>query len=155
MAGGCDRWSYHQLRLFIDPHAIALITLAPMVITIGFIGDCVAGLPGAFFAALGVFLPVYVFVVVSAPYGERYARNSQLIAFIDGVTSAAIGAMPGAVVVLGRRAMADISPALMALAAPAVLFLFKIFEPIIAAVARIAGVLLFTFPQSHERWLNA
>ena len=43
-------------------------------------------------AALGVFLPCYLFVIIPAPYFRRFAKNPQVKAFVDGVTSAATGA---------------------------------------------------------------
>src|SRR5437763_16567950 len=49
-------------RQFHDAVAIAMITPGPVVITVGFIGYLVRGLPGAIAASLGVFLPVYLFV---------------------------------------------------------------------------------------------
>lgn len=82
---------FHWLneKQFLDAVAVAMITPGPVVITVGFIGYLVDAIPGALAAALGVFLPVYLFVVIPAPYVERYAGNARLIAFIEGVTAAA------------------------------------------------------------------
>jgi chromate transporter len=44
-------------RQFVDAVAVAMITPGPVVITVGFIGYLVAGLPGATVAALATFLP--------------------------------------------------------------------------------------------------
>ena len=46
-------------------------------------------------AALGVFLPCYLFVVVPARYFRRFAKNPSSKAFVDGVTAAATGAIAG------------------------------------------------------------
>jgi chromate transporter len=94
-------------RQFLDAVAVAMITPGPVVITVAFIGFLVAGLSGAIAAALGVFLPVYVVVVLVAPYYKRFAKNPQLQAFVRGVTAAATGAIAGAVIVLARRAIYD------------------------------------------------
>lgn len=138
---------YHWLneRQFLDAVAVAMITPGPVVITVGFIGYLVAGFPGAVVASLGVFLPVYLFVVLPAPYVERYAKNPQLSAFVDGVTAAATGAIAGAVIVLGRRAITDIPTVVIAAATLAVLTRFKISEPIIIIIAGILGLILFQF----------
>src|SRR5947209_3294277 len=48
---------------FLDAVAVAMITPGPVVITVAFIGYLVSGISGACAAALGVFLPVYLFVV--------------------------------------------------------------------------------------------
>src|SRR5215216_290476 len=99
------RWlNDHQ---FLDAVAVAMITPGPVVITVAFIGYLVAGTAGAIAAALGVFLPVYLFVVIPAPYFRRIAGNRKVHAFVDGVTAAATGAIAGATFVLGRRALFD------------------------------------------------
>ncbi len=69
--------SFHWLteRQFLDAVAVAMITPGPVVITVAFIGYLVAGLGGASIAALGTFLPCYLFVVIPAPYFRRYAQN--------------------------------------------------------------------------------
>jgi chromate transporter len=72
----------------------------PVVITVAFIGYLVAGIAGATAAALGIFLPVYLVVVVLAPSYKRWAKNPQLNAFVRAVTAAATGAIAGAVIVL-------------------------------------------------------
>jgi chromate transporter len=43
---------------------------------------------GATAAALGVFLPCYLLVIIPAPYYRRFAQNRQIKAFVTGVTSA-------------------------------------------------------------------
>jgi chromate transporter len=136
---------FHWLteRQFLDAVAVAMITPGPVVITVAFIGYLVAGLFGGLSAALGVFLPCYLFVILPAPYFKRIAQNPWIAAFVEGVTAAATGAIAGAAVVLGRRAIFDIPTA--AIAVVTFLILWKIRrvpEPIIIVFAGIAGVLL-------------
>src|SRR5207248_3895759 len=83
-------------RQFVDAVAVAMITPGPVVITSGFIGYLVAGFPGATVAALGTFLPCYLFTILPAPYFKKYGKRPTLVAFVDGVTAAAIGAITGA-----------------------------------------------------------
>lgn len=64
-----------------------MITPGPVVITVAFIGHLVGGALGATLAALGVFLPCYLLVVIPAPYFRRFANNPRLKAFVDGVTA--------------------------------------------------------------------
>ncbi len=138
---------YHWLNehQFLDAVAVAMITPGPVVITVGFIGYLVGNLPGAIAAALGVFLPVWLVVVILTPYYERFAKNPQVFAFVEGVTSAATGAIAGAVIVLGRRAISDIPTAVIAAATLVVLIRFKVPEPIIVIIAGLLGLLLFHF----------
>jgi chromate transporter len=130
-------------RQFLDAVAVAMITPGPVVITVAFIGYLAAGFPGALVAAGGVFLPCYLFLVGPAPYYERIAANKHVIAFIDGITAAATGAIAGAAVVLARRAIIDLPTIVIALAALAMLmFARRVPEPIVIALAGVAGFLL-------------
>src|SRR5207248_2506116 len=95
-------------RQFLDAVAVSMITPGPVVITVAFIGYLVAGPLGACAAAVGVFLPVYVVVVFVARWFHRLAANRSLRAIINGVTAAATGAIAGAVLVLGHRALTDV-----------------------------------------------
>src|SRR5438093_4950647 len=129
-------------RQFVDAVAVAMITPGPVVITVAFIGYLVAGLAGATAAALGIFLPVYLIVVVLAPSYKRWAKNPQLNAFVRGVTAAATGAIAGAVVVLARRSIYDVATLMIAVVTIGVLIRWKVSEPILIACAAAAGLLL-------------
>lgn len=127
---------------FVDAVAVAMITPGPVVITVAFIGYLVAGVAGATTAALGIFLPVYLIVVLLAPSYKRWARNPQLNAFVRGVTAAATGAIAGAVVVLARRSVYDLPTILICAVSISVLFRWKVPEPVLIACAAVAGLLL-------------
>jgi chromate transporter len=127
---------------FVDAVAVAMITPGPVVITVAFIGYLVAGVAGATAAALGIFLPVYLVVILLAPSYKRWAKNPQLNAFVRGVTAAATGAIAGAVVVLARRSVYDLPTIVICAASLAILFRWKVPEPILIACAALAGLLL-------------
>jgi chromate transporter len=130
---------------FVDAVAVAMITPGPVVITVAFIGYLVAGVAGASVAALGIFLPVYLVVVLLAPSYKRWAKNPQLNAFVRGVTAAATGAIAGAVIVLARRSIYDLPTVVIAIASLAILFRWKVPEPILIAGAAVAGLVLRSF----------
>lgn len=90
---------FHWLteKQFVDAVAVAMITPGPVVITVGFIGYLVAGLPGACVAALATFLPCYLLTIGPAPYFKKHGKRPGLLAFIDSVTAAAVGAITGSV----------------------------------------------------------
>ena len=136
---------FHWLneRQFTDAVAVAMITPGPVVITVAFIGYLVAGVLGATLAAVGIFLPVYLFSIVPSPWFKRHRENAQLKAFVQGATAAATGAITGAVVVLGQRAIFDIPTAAIGLISLGVLWRFKPHEPIVVAVAGLAGLVLW------------
>src|SRR5437762_13770995 len=87
----------------------------PVVFTDALIAYLVAELAAAILASIGVFLPVYHITVLLAPHFHRVAKNRQVKAFVDGVTAAATGAIAGAAVILGRRALMDGPTILIAL----------------------------------------
>src|SRR5205823_6510271 len=135
-------------RQFVDAVAVAMITPGPVVITVGFIGYLIAGLAGAVVAALGTFLPCYLFTVLPAPYFKKYGKRPALLAFVAGVTAAAIGAITGAVIVLAERSIVDVLTALMTLVTIALLWkLKKTPEPVLVAIAALIG--LVAFPGLH------
>ncbi len=131
-------------RQFVDAVAVAMITPGPIVITVGFIGYLIAGVKGAVIAALATFLPCYLFTIIPAPYMKKYGKVPALLAFIDGVTAAAVGAISGSVVVLAQRSIVDIPTAVLAAAAFALLWKFKnIPEPVVVAGAAVLGLVFY------------
>jgi chromate transporter len=135
-------------KQFIDAVAVAMITPGPVVITVGFIGYLVAGLPGACIAALAIFLPCYLLTIIPAPYFKKYGKVPGVLAFVDGITAATIGAIAGAVIVLAQRSLIDIPTILIALITAVLLWKFKkLPEPFIIVAAALTGLLVY--PMMH------
>jgi len=141
---------FHWLneRQFTDAVAVAMITPGPVVITVAFIGFLVAGFAGATLAAIGIFLPVYVPVLVFSPWFKRHRDNAQLRAFVQGATAAATGAITGSVFILGQRAIFDVPTATLGLLSLGVLWRFKLHEPIVVGAAGLAGLILWQLVRS-------
>lgn len=92
-------------------------------------------------AAVATFLPCYLLTVIPAPFFQKHGKHPGIVAFVDGVTAAAIGAIAGAVVVLAQRSITDWITALLALATVAILGRFKkIQEPLIVVAAALIGL---------------
>ena len=128
---------------FLDAVAVAMITPGPVVITVGFIGYLVAGFPGACLAALGTFLPCYLFTVIPAPYFKKYGKQPAILSFVNGITAAAVGAITGAVIVLGRKSIIDIPTALLAVVTAGILWKTKkVPEPVMIVVAAAIGLVV-------------
>jgi chromate transporter len=122
-----------------------MITPGPVVITAAFVGYLVAGLAGGTTAAVAVFAPPFLIVIGAAPYYRKFARNPQIQFFVQGVTAAAVGAIAGAAVILGRRAIFDAPSALIAAGTFLVLWkIKKVPEPVMIAVAGLVGIVLKT-----------
>lgn len=131
-------------RQFVDAVAVAMITPGPVVITVGFIGYLIAGVSGAVTAAFATFLPCYLFTIIPAPYMKKYGKVPGIIAFVDGVTAAAIGAITGSVIVLAQRSIVDILTTIVAIGTAALLWKFKkLPEPVLVAGAALIGIIAY------------
>src|SRR6266702_535577 len=142
--GVVDTHHWLNERQFLDAIAVAMITPGPVVITVAFIGYLADGLPGAVLAAIGVFLPVYLTVTVCAPFYRRLSTSLNVQVFVKGVTAAATGAIAGAVFVLARHSIRDLSTATIACLTILVLWRWKVPEPIVVVCSGVAGLLLFS-----------
>jgi chromate transporter len=130
-------------RQFVDAVAVAMITPGPVVITTGFIGYLVSGFEGAVVAATATFLPCYLLTVIPAPYFKKHGKRPAIVAFVDGVTAAAVGAIAGAVIVIGQRSITDGITAGLAIATAVVLWKFKkVQEPVIVLAAALIGLVV-------------
>jgi len=82
-------------------------------------------------------------VVLAAPYYRRLAGQAWVRALVDGVTASAVGALTGAVWVLGRRAVIDVRTLLILAASLLVVYKFKkVPEPVLIGVAGLVGLFL-------------
>jgi chromate transporter len=150
-------------REFLDAVAVAMITPGPVVITVGFIGYLVTargagfwiGATGASVAALATFLPCYLFTILPAPYFKKHGKRPGIVAFVDGVTAAAVGAIAGSCIVLGRRTLFEQGwipewPKVVLLAVTIGLLLRfkKLPEPVIVVGAAAVGLLIY--PMLHR-----
>lgn len=158
--GAVKEYGWLNDQEFLDAVAVAMITPGPVVITVGFIGyivtgrgaDFWAGCAGASVAALATFLPCYLFTIIPAPYFKKHGKRPGIVAFVDGVTAAAVGAIAGACVVLGRRTIfengwtPEIPKIVLLLVTIGLLLRFKkLPEPVIVVGAALIGLLIYPF----------
>ena len=129
-------------REFLDAVAVAMITPGPVVITVAFIGYLVGGTWGMTVAAVAVFLPVYLFVVLPAPYFRKHRNQPIVKSFVDGVSAAATGAIAGAAYVIATRAVVDWPTALIAVLSFVTLARWKISELWVIGAAAILGIIV-------------
>lgn len=128
---------------FLDAVAVSMITPGPVVITVAFIGYLVAGPLGAVLAAIGIFAPVWLVTVLAAPHFKRLIARRDVAALVAGVTAAAVGAIAGAAIILGRRALSDAGAIAIFIVVLGVLHLKRRPpEPAVIAAAGVAGMLL-------------
>ncbi|MCY4526850.1 MAG: chromate efflux transporter [Anaerolineaceae bacterium] len=91
----------------LDAIAIGQTTPGPVLTTSTAIGMIVAGLPGALLATLGIFLPSFLFVMLSAPFIPRLRKSAPVRAFLGGVHAAVVAAILVTLLDLGRAATTD------------------------------------------------
>jgi chromate transporter len=159
-SGVVKEYGWLDEQEFLDAVAVAMITPGPVVITVGFIGyivtgretDFWTGLTGASVAALATFLPCYLLTIIPAPYFKKHGKRPAIVAFVDGVTAAAVGAIAGACVILARRTIFDNGwtpeipkVVLLVITIGLLLKLKKLPEPLIVIGAAIAGLILYRF----------
>ena len=145
-AGCVHEMKWLDNRQFLDAVAVAMITPGPVVITTAFIGYLVAGWAGAVVAALATFLPCYLFTIIPAPHFKRWGKAPAVLAFVQGVTAAATGAIAGAVVILARRSLVDWPAILLASITLGVLWHWKkVPEPVVVLAAAALGLAIHAF----------
>ncbi|MDE3112824.1 MAG: chromate efflux transporter [Chloroflexota bacterium] len=130
-------------RQFLDAVAMGMITPGPVVITAVFVGYLVAGFAGATVAAIGVFLPPFLMVVLFAPWIIRYRKHPAVQGFTKGATSAAAGAIVGAAAVIATQVLVDVPTLAIFAVAFVVLWRFKVSEPLLVGASAVAGLVPF------------
>jgi chromate transporter len=94
----------HQL---LDAVAVGQLTPGPVFTTATFVGYVVAGAPGAAVATLGIFLPAFFFVAISAPLLPRLRRSPLAGVVLDGVNVASLALMAVVTWQLAGSALVD------------------------------------------------
>ena len=138
-------------REFLIAVAIGMISPGPVVITATFVGYLVAGFWGSLASTVGIFLPSFFFVLIAAPLLARHRKNPNVQGFVKGAYGAAIGTILGACVLLGRIAIGDWLTAAIAVLSLAVLFRFKISNPLLMAAVAVIG--LIAYPLLNPAWV--
>jgi chromate transporter len=149
--GLVTEYAWLNEREFLIAVAVGMISPGPVVITATFVGYLVAGFWGSLVSTIGIFLPSFLLVLIAAPIVARHRGDANLQGFIKGAYGAAIGTILGACVLLGRIAIGDWLTALIGIVALAVLFRWKVSNPLLFAVAAVVG--LVAFPILQPTWV--
>jgi chromate transporter len=94
-------------KQLIDSVAVGQFTPGPVFTTATFIGYIVAGLPGAFIATLGIFLPGFLFVAISGPLIPKIRRSPAAGAVLDGVVVGSLALIAVVAWQLGKASITD------------------------------------------------
>lgn len=121
-----ERFGWLTNQQLLDAVAIGQFTPGPVFTTATFIGYLIAGLPGAALSTVGIFLPSFIFVLISNPFIPRMRRSRWFGALLDGVNVAALGLMAAVTFELGRNAIVDGLTLVIAVSTAVLLIRFKI-----------------------------
>lgn len=121
-----ERWHWLTEAQLLDAIAVGQFTPGPVFTTATFIGYMLGGLPSALVATLGIFLPAFVFVALSAPLVPRLRRSAAASAVLDGINVATLALMGGTAWFLGRSAITSWATLGMALVSLILLVRFRV-----------------------------
>jgi len=110
----------------IDAIAVSQGTPGPFFTVATFVGYVIAGWKGAVLATLGMFLPAFVFVAVTAKYLPRLRKSPMAGAFLDGVNTAAVALMAFVGWQFARATMLSVMPIAMAAVAVILVMRFRV-----------------------------
>jgi chromate transporter len=149
--GVVQQYGWLDERQFLIAVAVGMISPGPVVITATFVGYLVAGFWGSLVSTIGIFFPSFIFILVAAPLLARHGANPNVQGFVRGAYAAAIGTILGACILLGRIAIGDWLTALVGLASLAVLFRWKVNNPLLIAATAVIG--LIAYPLLQPAWV--
>jgi len=117
-------------RQLLDAIAIGQVTPGPVSTAATVVGYILAGLPGAAIATVGIFLPSFVLVILTAPLIPRMRKSAVMSGFLTGVNAGVVAAILVTLVDLAQAALrtldgAAFSPAAVALALAALALLAR------------------------------
>lgn len=121
-----ERWHWLTESQLLDAIAVGQFTPGPVFTTATFIGYLLSGPTGALVATLGIFLPAFIFVALSAPLIPRLRASPLAGAFLDGVNVASLALMAVVTWQLGRTALTDWLTIALALGAATLLIRWRI-----------------------------
>jgi chromate transporter len=138
-----ERLGWLSEQQLIDAVAIGQFTPGPVFTTATFIGYILGGFQGAILATVGIFLPSFIFVLISNPIIPRLRQSPWASSLLDGVNAAALGLMAAVTFILGRAAFVDPYAIVLAIAAAILLFRFKVNSTWLVIGGAAAGWLRF------------
>jgi chromate transporter len=149
--GLVQQYGWLDQRQFLIAVAVGMISPGPVVITATFVGYLVAGFWGSLVSTVGIFLPSFILVLVAAPLLAKYRENPNVQGFVKGAYAAAIGTILGACILLGRIAIGDWLTVLIGVVSLAILFRWKVNNPLLIAATAVIG--LIAFPLLQPNWV--
>lgn len=123
----------------LDAITVGQVTPGPVFTTATFVGYLLKGFEGASLATLGIFLPAFFFVAVSAPFLPRLRSNKFLSLFLNGVNAASFSLMALVTYQLGAKSFFSIPTILLGITAFLILKFTKLNSAWLILIGGIIG----------------
>ncbi len=120
-----NRFGWLTYQQLTDSIALGQITPGPVLSASTFVGYIAGGVGGAVASTLGVFLPSFLIVAVTAPLVKRMRENHLASSFLKGINPAVVALILFVCINLAQNALVDIWTVVALLAGLAVLLLTK------------------------------
>jgi len=127
-----ERHAWITQQQLLDAVAVGQVTPGPVFTTATFLGYLLHGTTGAIAATVGIFLPAFVLVAISAPLIPKIRASRIAGAALDGINVASVALMTLVTWQLARSALVDW---------------------VTLALAVLSAALLFRFPRLNSAWL--
>lgn len=136
-----NRFGWLSSQQLTDAISMGQITPGPVLSSSTFVGYIAGGFGGALAATIGVFLPSFLIVAITAPLVKKMRENHLAHSMLRGVNAAVVALILFVCISLGQNALIDIWTWLAMLAGLAVLVLTKA-QPFVLVIAGLAlGIL--------------
>jgi chromate transporter len=137
-----ERWGWLTENQLLDAIAVGQITPGPLFTTATFIGYLLGGLPAAGVATIGIFLPAFVFVAISAPFIPGLRRSRGVAGFLDGVNVASLALMAAVSWQLARVAIVDWATLALAISSAFLILRYRLNSTWLVLGGAAAGLIL-------------
>ena len=120
-----ERHHWLTPQQLLDAVAVGQVTPGPVFTSATFVGYILRGPAGALVATLGIFLPAFLFVAVSAPLLPRLRASRTVGIILDGVNVASLALMALVTWQLARSAVIDWFSLVLALGSAVLLIRYR------------------------------
>ncbi len=126
----------------LDAIAVSQATPGPFFTVATFIGYLLAGWRGAALATLGMFLPAFVYVGVTAGFLPNLRKSPVASAFLDGVNAAAVALMAFVGWQFARASLVNVAAVILVVASAVLVFRYKVNSAWLVLGGGVAGIVL-------------
>jgi chromate transporter len=129
----------------LDALAVSQATPGPFFTVATFIGYLLGGWKGAGLATLGMFLPAFVYVAVTAGFLPRLRKLPAAGAFLDGVNAAAVALMGFVGWQFAHAALVNVPAVVLAVVSAVLVLRYKVNSAWLVTGGGLLGILLQVF----------